>query len=144
MPNNPEDFTTRITGTQRDLVIVGHVLTHDCDAPQGAVVTPFPEIDFHQWTRTSHEPVALVLSYWDQSVVLASPEEMRRPPDASSSRFTGSLVPVWFHRPSSQLVLAPHYFAGSNKGTAPIPAGVRAHLPHAPDTINNLYNDLVK
>ncbi|MFF2396347.1 hypothetical protein [Nocardia sp. NPDC058114] len=142
MPNNSDDFTTRTT-LNGYLVIVGHVLTRHFHIPPGAVVTPFPEIDFHDWTGTGSDPVALVLSYQDQSVAVASPEELLRAPDASGPKFHGSLVPVWFHRPSSRLVLAPHYFAGGDKGTAPIPAGVRAHLPHAPDTINDIYNDLV-
>lgn len=145
MPNNPDDFTTRTTGGRfsRDLLIVGHVVTHNSEALPGAVVTPFPEIEFHHSFGTFHTPVALVLSYRQRPVMMASPAELLRAPAASATRFIGELVPVWFHQPTRQLVLAPHYLPQHDMATVRIPAGVSAHLPYAPSTVNDIYDDTV-
>ncbi|MGW5452270.1 hypothetical protein [Nocardia sp. NPDC003979] len=143
MSNHPDDFTTS-TRLNDGMVIVGHVLTCHRWVPAGAVVTPFPEIDFHHWDGSGYTPVALVLSYQDHSVPVASPQEVLRAPDASNTKFLGSLVPVWFHRPRGQLVLAPHYWPQRNPETAPIPPGVRAHLHQAPDTVTEIYSLAVR
>ncbi|TDP28395.1 hypothetical protein [Nocardia ignorata] len=141
MPNNFDDLTTR-TRLRIDLVIVGHVLIRH-HIPAGAVVTPFPDIDIHHCTGTPYRPVALVLSYQGLSVPVASPDELLQASEASRTKFHGSLVPVWFHRPRSRLVLAPHHWAPGEEDSAPIPAGVRAHLLQAPDAITEIYHPTV-
>ncbi|MFD5179369.1 hypothetical protein ACFWM1_26415 [Nocardia sp. NPDC058379] len=144
MPHDLEYFATATTDSPRpNLLIVGYIFTRGWGPSPGAVVTVFPDLGFRTWYGPEHTPMALVITSWDLLVPVAGPDELLQQPQSSAKRLSYSLVPVWIHRPRNQLVIAPHRAEHDPGRSARTPVGVRAHLPHAPATVDEIHSDVL-